>query len=79
MNKTPDQLNDMRWEVVDLVSYLGAATDALSAAVRNCDENRPNVADHKAIVARTAFREVERIAKVIADTCHEWQQADPEP
>lgn len=75
-----DKLNDVRIELADLTEWLGTAAGMVRKSISRF--NDPDLPEPLAIkhaqtaaeAAGRAFRECERIAKVLADDCIEWSK-----
>lgn len=77
---TEDELWELRYDVAELMEYLGFASHHLRKAMRKFqdpDLEKPvalSAAQIQSKTASKAFREVERMAKVMADTCWKWSE-----
>lgn len=77
---TADQLCECRYDLARVVELLGEGSCHLRKAMEKFDDPELpeplNIigAQQHSVVASRAFREVERLAKELADTCGEWSE-----
>lgn len=77
---TDDALCELRYEVAEMLEYAGFAAHHLRKAMyrfQDPEEDKMVALKSAQIQAETAakaFREVERMAKVMADTCNDWSK-----